>query len=259
MFQRRSMRSLVATGLAALMAMQGVVAHADPAAPEAGSIRGHREDADRLGEPLRDLDRAAAPEPAAAPAGAVVPPVGGDPHRVEAAARLDRGVAAYRAGDHAHAVSELVEASRLSPDWPDPYRWLALVEIEIDDCASATLNTAALAARVPPGDHRVAELVALRTRCLHRPTLEFGSQFGSQPGAVDSLRAAEATFTATGARDRPLVERWWLWAAVGLATATVIGVIWATNGSGSGPGAMSGPSGDHGLPGVTCDATGCHP
>lgn len=248
------MRSLVATGLAVLATVQGVGAHADPAAPEAGSLRSHREDAERMAAPLRDLDRAAAAEPGPGPGRPAVPPAaGGDPHRADAAARLDRGLAAYRGADYAHAIGELVEASRLSPDWPEPYRWLALAEIELDDCASAMLNVAAFAARVPPGDHRVPELAALRVRCLHRP----GFGFGAQPGAVDSLQAREASGAPSGAHDRPLIERWWLWAAVGLATATVVGVIWATSGSGSGSG--TGAGGDHGLPGVTCDATGCHP
>jgi hypothetical protein len=246
------MRSLVASGLVVLMAVQGGRAHADPAAPEAGSLRSHREDAERMAAQLRDLDRTAAPGPGAA---------GGDPHRGDAAARMDRGIAAYRGADYEHAVAELVEASRASPDWSEPYRWLALAEIELDDCASAMLNVAAFAARVPPGDHRVPELAALRVRCLHRPS--FG--FGAQPGGGDSFHARDVAFTTSGApvgaHDRPLIERWWLWAAVGVATATVVGVIWATNGSGSGSAAGPGPgaSSDHGLPGVTCDATGCHP
>lgn len=252
------MRSLVASGLAVLAAVQGVGAHADPVVPEAGSLRSHREDAERMAWQLRDLDRAAAADsgmPDSAPSAR--PAAAGDPHRADAAARMDRGLAAYRGADYVRAVGELVEASRLSPDWPEPYRWLALAEIELDDCASAMLNVAAFAARVPPGDHRVPELAALRVRCLHRP--RFG--FAAQPGGVDSLHAREVTGAPSGGYDRPLIQRWWLWSAVGLATAAVVGVIWATSGSGSGSGTATGPGagGDHGLPGVTCDATGCHP
>ena len=167
------MRSLVATGVAVLAA-SAAVTYADPGSPQVSPARRAWEDAQRLGEPLRDLDREAAPAPGAPPSPAVEPRPG-DPRQADASACLDRGVAAYRARDFGRAIGELVAASRLLPGWPDPYRWLALAQAESDDCPSAVINIDAFAARVAPGDHRMPELAALRDRCLHTGVLRVDS------------------------------------------------------------------------------------
>lgn len=277
------MRSLVASGVAVLVAASGGATYADPASPQVAPTRGAREDAQRLEEPLRDLDRDAAGPGAVPPASSSAP--SGDPRQADASACLDRGVAAYRVHDFARAIGELVAASRLLPGWPDPYHWLALAQAASDDCPSAVINIDAFAARVGPGDRRLTELSALRDRCLatgvlrvdaapagatiriddgppvgttsqrltlrtgaHTVTVEKpGFEPGSQRVEVDPLGARYASFQLSAVHDRPLAQRWWVWAAVGVATAVVVGLaVEATQHS------------DRGL-GVTCDLSGCHP
>jgi hypothetical protein len=209
-----------------------------------------------------------------------------DPAEDDASARLERGVAAYRARDFARAMNELLEANRLAPDWPDPYRWLALVEAEVDDCQSALINLETFVARVPAGDPRVPELVALRDRCLHTGKLgvdstpsgaairiDGGPPVGTtparltvrtgphrisleKPGFEPQARGVDvgvgglghASFALTAAHDPPLTQRWWFWTALGAVAVTAIGLTYeATRSSGQD------------LPGVTCSAAGCHP
>src|SRR5262245_26310500 len=78
---------------------------------------------------------------------------------VEDAARvhLDRGVAAFRAGDYALALRELTAASELVPDAPNPHRWLALTEVQLGDCRSALGHIEGFLSRVPADDPRTAE------------------------------------------------------------------------------------------------------
>jgi len=282
----RIMRWLVATGVAVVAAAYGEAASADPESPQVSPIRGAREDAQRLGEQMRDLDREAAPEPGAGPPSpAVAPRRGGDPRQADASACLDRGIAAYRARDFTRAIGELVAASRLVPGWPEPYRWLALAQAQTDDCPSALINIDAFAARLAPGDRRNSELSALRDRCLHTGELRVdsapagatirvddgppvgttsqrlmlragvhtvtaekpGFEPGSQRVEIEPLGVRYTRFDLTVAHDRPLVQRWWLWAGLAVGAAAAIGLaVEATRGS------------NHGL-GVTCDATGCHP
>jgi hypothetical protein len=288
------MRWLVATGAVALAAGYGEATYADPASPQVSPARRAWEDAQRLGEQLRDLDRQAAPEPGAGPPSpaAVEPP--GDPRRTDASACLDRGVAAYRARDFARAIGELVAASRLMPGWPDPYRWLALAEAESGDCPSAVLNIAAFAARVAPGDRRLPELSALRDRCLHtgelrvdsaptgatvrvddgppvgatpqRLTLRAGvhaisvEKLGFEPGSqrveVDPFGVRYAHFALTAERAPPVVERWWFWAAIGAGVVLTAIVVSAASETPQTPGRSA--TSPNVLPGVTCDAHGCH-
>jgi hypothetical protein len=58
----------VAIGLTLLMAARAPALHADPDAPQISPGRAQREDAQRLSEQLRGLEREPAPVPAAAPA-----------------------------------------------------------------------------------------------------------------------------------------------------------------------------------------------
>lgn len=283
------MRVLVAAGLAVLVVVDGSAAYADPASPQINPVRGGREDARLLGEQLRELDQAAmAPR--------VVPSPSGEPRQGEppadAVARLERGAAAYRARDFTRALTELVEASRLAPGWPEPYRLLALAQADSDDCPSALINIDAFAALVP-GDPRIPELAAPRDRCLHSGTLRVSSaptgatirvdggppigttsqrltlpaglhtvtveKSGFAPGSqrveIDPSSVRYASFTLSVARDRPRAQHGWLWVAIGaVATAAAVGVTLMATQGGSDDGGTK-----RGLPGVTCDAQGCHP
>lgn len=217
-------------------------------------------------------------------------PAGAPPD--EASEHLARGVAAYQARHFPQAVDELLEANRLAPDRPEPYRWLALAEAEIDDCPSALINVDAYLARVPPGDPGAAELAALRDRCLgagrvdvdSAPTgatirVDGGPPIGATPIKHLAMRVGPhtltlekqgfeplshrievrplgveyASLTLTPARPSPS-RRWLAWVALG-AAAAVGAVIVISNGSHDAPDMRTAPS----LPGVKCTSAGCHP
>lgn|GEM_PF-2069640 len=209
-----------------------------------------------------------------------------DPAADLALAHLDRGVAAFRAGDFAHAHAELVEAQRLAPDRPNPYRWLALTEAELGDCRTALINVESFLSRVPAADPRVSELLAVRGRCtatgqLHvestptgavvriddapamiTPIASLALPVGShrlaieKPGYVAQTEALEiramgttyARYALIAERSTPVYRRGWFWAAIGAVAITSAGITYGLT-----------RGGDARLPPVTCDATGCHP
>ncbi|HSR96948.1 MAG TPA: PEGA domain-containing protein [Kofleriaceae bacterium] len=210
-----------------------------------------------------------------------------DPTEDAALAHLDRGVAAYRAGDFARAHDELLEANRMAPDRPNPYRWLALAEAELDDCQSALINIEAFLSRVPADDARVAELVALRDRCQHTSKVDIDSTpagasirldggpaightpakrlvmrtgrhvvtlekpgFAAQSTQID-VRAFGTNYATFQLRTEQtsITHRWWFWVAIGAVAATAGGLIYEASQSDAPPG----------LPPVTCTASGCHP
>jgi len=211
-----------------------------------------------------------------------------EPAEQRALAHLDRGVAAYRAGDFARAHVELAEAQRLAPDRPNPYRWLALTEVELGDCRSALVSVESFLSRVAAGDPRVAEVIAVRGRCAstgtlhvestpsgaairidggapiattptpdlalgvgrHRLTLEKpGYVTQSEPLEVRAMGVTQARYALVAApAERPIYQRWWFWTAVGAVAITAAGVTYGLT-----------RDGDARLPPVTCGATGCHP
>jgi PEGA domain len=205
----------------------------------------------------------------------------------EALAHLERGVAAYRAGDFAHAQVELLAAQRLAPDRANPYRWLALTEVELGDCRGALVHVEGFLSRVPADDPRIAELLAVRRRCTASGTLHVesapsgatiridgGPPIATTPTPMLSLRVGAHRLTiekpghrsqsealeirAEGVtylryalvaeRDPPLYRRWWFWAAVGAVALTTAGVTYGLT-----------RDGDALLPPVTCDDAGCRP
>jgi hypothetical protein len=209
-----------------------------------------------------------------------------DPVEDSALAHLDRGAAAYRARDFARAIDELTQASRLVPDSPDPYRWLALTQAEIDDCQSALRNIEAFVSRVQPWDSRVPELLALRARCSHTGNLSIestpdgatirvdgGPSIGMTPAKHLAMRVGPHTiivekpgfepesrrvevraFDTDNAsfvlreHSTPLLQRWWFWAAL---SAVAVGAVVLTYDTSRSP--------DPSLPTVTCSASGCRP
>jgi hypothetical protein len=174
---------------------------------------------------------------AAAPLAAVLlraAPAVAAPVEDRALTHLDRGVAAYRAGDYARARGELREASALVPDRPNPYRWLAMTEVQLGDCPSALFHIESFLSRVPAGDPRVPEVIALRTRCV-------------EPSPPAAAVAAPAPAPAPEPSP-PLIHRWWFWTAIGAVAITAAGVTYGLT-----------RGGDPRLPPVTCGPTGCHP
>jgi len=162
------------------------------------------------------------------------PAAPGDTVENQALTHLDRGVAAYRAGDFRRARTELVAASQLAPDRPNPYRWLAQTEAALGDCEAALVDIESFLSRVAADDPRVGELRALRERCLR-----------TARAPVAAVPAAPAP--AAPPTDPPVVRRWWFWTVVGAVAITAAGAGYALS-SGS-------PSR---LPPVTCDPAGCH-
>jgi hypothetical protein len=211
-----------------------------------------------------------------------------DPDDGSAAIHLERGIAAYRAHEFSRAMAELLLANQQALESPEPYRWIALTEAEIDDCRSALINIETFVSLVPIGDPRVPELMALRDRCLYTGSLSVestpsgaairidrGPVVGTTPIHRLAMRAgrhritvdkpgfesqsrdldvrAQATdhagFALTAAHDTPLVQHWWFWVGIG-AAAFALGVVAYDVHPRAGPG---------GLPAVTCTTSGCQP
>lgn len=165
-----------------------------------------------------------------------VAPLAAEPVEDRALAHLDRGVAAYRAGDYERARKELTEASALVPTRANPYRWLAMAEVQLGDCRSALFHIESFLSRVPAGDPRVPEVIALRTRCTE-----------PSPPVVATTPVPVAP-PPPPAPEPSLVHRWWFWTAIGAVTLTAAGVTYGLT-----------RGGDPRLPPVTCTPTGCHP
>ncbi len=207
--------------------------------------------------------------------------------RAEAQAALERGVAAYRAGELATARDELTAANKLAPDSPNPYRWLAIVEVGLGNCKPALVHVEGFLARVPSTDERIPEVIALRDKCLAPGSLTIASspsgasiridggavvgmtphraldlRPGSHTLVVDKSGFVTATRTIELAAGTELAidvtlerrasagssSRWWLWAALGAGVVTAIGVTYAVTRDGG----SSQP-----LPPVVCMPAGC--
>lgn len=154
------------------------------------------------------------------------------PGDAEALEHLDRGVAAYRAGQLAIARDELDTARKLVPDRPNPYRWLALTDAALGNCSTALFDIESFLSRVPAGDERVKEMVQLRERCI----LE-----------VKATQPAPGV-TTINHDDTPITHRWWLWTAIGAVALAAVGVTTYALVHDNGP-AM--------LPGISCGPSGC--
>jgi hypothetical protein len=216
----------------------------------------------------------------------VAAPVRADPAEAAALAHLDRGVAAFRAGDFARAHREFEAASELASDRPNPYRWLALTEVQLGDCRQAAVHAEAFLARVPADDPRAAELVRVRDLCRRTGALTVDSRPGPASLRIDGEPVGRTPYRALAMRPgsyrlaaersgyqrsertvvvrpgaelavrldltpvprRPITRRWWFWTAVaGVAVAAVTTTVVLT------------ASGDDAsvLPPVRCDEAGC--
>jgi hypothetical protein len=162
-----------------------------------------------------------------------------DPTEDAAQVHLDRGIAAFNAGDFAQARKDLAAASELVPHKPNPYRWLALTEIQLGDCAHAVEDIASFVARVPADDARIPELIRLRDLCQNHAvpavTQEPARSVVEQPAPPTSPEAH-----ASG-------HRWWLWGTIGAVAIAAVGVaVYVTRDDAT-----------RMLPGVSCGADGC--
>lgn len=145
---------------------------------------------------------------------------------------LDRGVAAFQAGEYTRAHREFRAAHELVPDRANPYRWLALTEMQLGDCARAVPNIAEFERRVAAEDPRLAELVRLRVLCEREHT--------TPPPP-----------TPAPAPRRPLTQRAWFWPTVAGVTVVVAGGVLLGF-------ALAGDDISR-LPPIQCGDTGCVP
>lgn len=161
-----------------------------------------------------------------------------EPSEDAALAHLDRGISAFNAKDFARALTEFTAAHELVPDKANPYRWLALTEIQLGDCVSALVHIEAFLARVPPADPRVAEMARWREFC-RRPAPQPSPQ-------VTGTQGLAATPSSPPPR-KPLRQRWWFWPAIGTAALAITGaVVYAAT-----------DADPPVLPTIRCDNAGC--
>ncbi len=165
---------------------------------------------------------------------ALAPAARGDDAEARALEHLDRGVAAFQAGEYTRAHREFRAAHELVPDRANPYRWLALTEMQLGDCARAVPNIAEFERRVAAADPRLAELVRLRVLCEREH---------ATPPRPPSAPAP--------APRRRLTQRAWFWPTVAGVTAVVAGGVVLGF-------ALAGDDVSR-LPPIQCGGTGCAP
>lgn len=209
-----------------------------------------------------------------------------DPVEDAAQVHLDRGVAAFERGDYLAAHAEIEAANKLVPAKANPYRWLALTEVQLGDCARARGNIDQFLERVAADDSRRAEMLRLRELCGRTGTLAIrttpvtaqlridNAQVGLAPYRSGSFAVGDHTVVAEApgfqplqrafavaaggvvdlelvlSRPRtPITRRWWFVPAlVGAAAVATGAVVLAMRDE---PASL--------LPGVICDASGCRP
>lgn len=182
---------------------------------------------------------------------ALQPHANAEPNEDAALLHLDRGIAAFEASDFSTAEREFAAAQRLVPDKANPYRWLALAEIQLGDCKRAVGHIDGFLSRVPSTDARAAEMTRWREFCLRdasQPQSPATEPQGSVTSAEPQLTGTQGLGQPVPLRDdKPLRARWWFWPAIGTLAVAVTGVtIYAVTRDGE---AM--------LPPIRCDATGC--
>ncbi len=164
-----------------------------------------------------------------------------DPSEDAALAHLDRGIAAFNAKDFSRALGEFTAAHDLVPDKANPYRWLALTEIQLGDCMSALPHIDAFLSRVPATDARTAEMTRWREFCRREPGP------GQPPSEAPQVTGTQGLAATPPPASKPLHERWWFWPAIGTAVVAVTGaIVYAAT-----------TSGDAMLPPIQCGNAGC--
>lgn len=164
-----------------------------------------------------------------------------DPTEDAALVHLDRGIAAFNAKDFQRALRELTAAHELVPDKANPYRWLALTEIQLGDCKSALVHIEGFLSRVPPTDPRVAEMTRWRALCRQEPQ----AQPPTDPQVTGTQGLDKPATPAP--EDEPVHARWWFWPAVGTVVLGITGAaIYVATARETTV-----------LPPIRCDATGC--
>ncbi|MBA3393949.1 MAG: PEGA domain-containing protein [Deltaproteobacteria bacterium] len=205
----------------------------------------------------------------------------------DAQVHLDRGIAAFEAGDYTTAHRELAAASELAPAKPNPYRWLALTEIQLGDCARAVVNIEHFLSRVPAEDPRRAEMQRLQGLCARTGVLSIrttppavslridGAHVGRTPYRAASLAVGAHRLAAEEPGYEPLtrsvvvsagselelhlelsrtrtsiIRRWWFVPAVVVGAAVVTGAIILV---------VREPDSTSTLPPIHCDGASCLP
>jgi hypothetical protein len=169
---------------------------------------------------------------------ALTPRAFADENEDAALVHMDRGTAAFSAKEYVRAHREFEAAHELVPDRANPYRWLALTEMQLGDCAQAVGNIAEFERRVANDDPRLAELQRLRVLC--------------EQEHMTAAPPPTTTPPPPPPRSTPIHERAWFWPAVAGAGVVVVGGIVAAF-------ALSGGDDITTLPPVHCTDAGCSP
>jgi tetratricopeptide (TPR) repeat protein len=189
-------------------------------------------------------------------------PAGADKAEDAALGFLDRGVAAYRAGNYEQARREFEAARGLVPDKPNPYRWLGLTEAKLGNCTEALQDFAVFLRLVPRSDERVPEVLAARDQCrrAQSPSQSASPSPSDPPLPRTPTPTTTPTPTPTLVAPPPpppeppsssLTRRWWFWPTVGAAALVATGVTL---------GLVLGAGNDEGrLPPLACGPLGCDP
>jgi cytochrome c-type biogenesis protein CcmH/NrfG len=168
-----------------------------------------------------------------------------DPKEDEALRRLDRGIAAFDAKDFATAEREFTAAHDLVPDKANPYRWLALAEIQLGDCQSAVEHIEGFLSRVPATDERVAEMTRWREFCRRQRAEQTPQPPASQNAQLTGTQGLGQPPVRSD--EKPVHKRWWFWPVIGGAAVIATGAI-----------VFAATRGDEPmLPPIQCNDAGC--
>lgn len=79
---------------------------------------------------------------------------------------LDKGQAAYEAGDFETARLAFQRTVEMVPNKPNPHRWLGLTDAKLGRCAEAIASLERFLSLVTSQDPRTVEATVIRDRCL---------------------------------------------------------------------------------------------
>lgn len=101
---------------------------------------------------------------------------------------LEKGLAAYEAGDLETARLAFERTVEIVPTKPNPYRWLGLTNAKLGHCAEAIQSLEKFLALVTSQDPRTVETTVIRDRCVAELAPKVGSLAVSSAPAGAEVR-----------------------------------------------------------------------
>lgn len=83
----------------------------------------------------------------------------------QALAFMDKGTTLFKGGDYDGALLAFTRATELASSRPNPYRWLGLTLVRLEQCPAAIAAFDRFLSMVPDTDARTVEAQTLRDRC----------------------------------------------------------------------------------------------